>query len=65
MKLRPLKTKELGSVNSNNRNVSFFSLFLSSPHDTLSYVQHVWGTPAGISEAQSGHILNPCPHTAW
>ena len=36
MRLRPLKTKELGSVNSNNKNVSFFSLFLSSPHDRLS-----------------------------
>lgn len=59
MRLRPLKTKELGSVNTNDKNVSFSSLFLSSPHDKLPCVQHVWGTPAGISGAQRSPVESP------
>lgn len=60
MRLRPLKTKELDSVNSNNKNVSSFPLFLSSPHDRLSVDSMSGGCLLGPEEPRTGLSGPPC-----
>jgi hypothetical protein len=54
MRLRTLKTKELGSINRNHQTLSFFSLFLASRHDRLSEYSLSGQSLQGFGEPRVG-----------